>query len=906
MFSEYYTSDNANLAFRSLFEHSHDAVFFLDLDGRHIAANQRGVELLGYTLEELQQIFVSQTSASAAESKGVLDRLKAGEDVPLYERTFRRKDGTEVYGEVSVVLVKDLHGNPLHIQSVIRDITDRKKNEQALRAANDYLEALVTSIPDTIFVISEEGQFLDFWASDGLLYKEPKEFLGGSYKQLLPPSAVEKYEQAIAGVRGDLRIAELNYTLPLGNEIRHFNARVTRLGSTKYIAFVRDNTTQQASMNKFRTLFETLPVGVTIADSKGTVMESNEAAMQILGLRPEDHEGRSIDGVEWHIIRPDGSPMPAEEYASVRALKENQPVYGVEMGVVRGRDNVGWIIVNAAPIPDIGVVISYVDITELKEIQESLTKAKTEAERATQAKSMFLANMSHEIRTPLNAVLGFTELLERTKLTPTQRQYVYNARVSGRSLMDIINDILDFSKIEAGMLELNPVDTDLVQLAKESIEVVRYSAEGKGLTILLDLDSNLPGRVRVDGQRLKQVLVNLLSNGAKFTREGELELRVECRKTGDTRGVFSFSVRDTGIGISVEQQARLFKPFSQGDESTTREYGGTGLGLIISDVIVKKMGGKIQFESERGKGTTFSFSFEAEFSSSVEPLSPFEQDLGLKGRCLLVQPPGKTRENLQKILDSRNLPWFACDTGSEAIELLNSGEHFGAIFWDSNLPDSQGLQALRTLRDEHGIGVDTLPIILLHTASQAEGLEPEVRELGISLRMTQPPAIDDLFRNLRILGHRDLRTKVERLPYVQDPKVVIFGSPTILVAEDVPMNRMLVRSYLQQIVPEGKIVEVEDGEQAVQWIKENPVDLILMDVQMPVMDGREATRLIRAWQPKGQRLPIIALTAGALKEERESCLSAGMDDFVSKPLELDRLRGILLRYLIRPTEVSHP
>ncbi|NCP88517.1 PAS domain S-box protein, partial [bacterium] len=223
MFYDYYTSDNANLAFRSLFEHSHDAVFFLDLDGKHIAANKRAVNLLGYTLEELQESFVSQTSGSPEESMGVLARLKAGEDIPLYERTFRRKDGTEVCGEVSVVMVKDVHGNPLHIQSVIRDITNRKRNEQALRAANDYLEALVTSIPDTIFVISEEGQFIDFRASDGLLYNEPKEFLGGSYKNLLPPTIVEKYEKAIADVRHSHRIAELNYTLPIGHTIRHFN-----------------------------------------------------------------------------------------------------------------------------------------------------------------------------------------------------------------------------------------------------------------------------------------------------------------------------------------------------------------------------------------------------------------------------------------------------------------------------------------------------------------------------------------------------------------------------------------------------------------------------------------------------------------------------------------------------------
>ncbi len=529
--------------------------------------------------------------------------------------------------------------------------------------------------------------------------------------------------------------------------------------------------------------------------------------------------------------------------------------------------------------------------------QWELKQAKERAEAASKAKSEFLANMSHEIRTPLNGVIGFTDLLRNTPLTAVQQQYVDNANVSGHTLLDVINQILDLSKIEAGMMELEEIRTDMVELLENSVDIVKFAAGRKDLEILLDIDGGMPRYAMVDPIRLKQVLANLLSNAVKFTEEGEVELKVRYAGEEGGYGRFMISVRDTGIGITAVQREKLFKAFSQADSSTTRKYGGTGLGLLISDSIARKMGSRIEVESVPEKGSTFYF----ELRVGVE-CGESRGGGGVSGvrRCLIIDDNANNRLILEHMLAGWGIESESCGDGLAALKVVEGGAEFDVIICDYNMPGMNGVETIRLIRGKLKTAPGKGPVILLHSSSDDAELHRQCELLGVRHCVTKPVKREQLYECLMTVHEpwgKGAESGVEEAVREEEKAVVKGGGMVILVAEDVRMNMVLAKLLLAKLSPGVVIIEAENGTVAVEKYRTGKPDLILMDVQMPEMDGQEATREIREMEKgTGVRVPIVALTAGALKEEMERCYEAGMDEFMTKPVNAEKLQKVLEKY----------
>ncbi|MEA5257130.1 response regulator [Arcicella aquatica] len=529
----------------------------------------------------------------------------------------------------------------------------------------------------------------------------------------------------------------------------------------------------------------------------------------------------------------------------------------------------------------------------------SLRKAKEQAEQGGRAKSEFLANMSHEIRTPLNGVIGFVDLLMKTKLDNTQKQYMSTVFQSANSLLDIINDILDFSKIEAGKLELSIEQYDLYKLGEQVVDIISYQANDKKLEVLLNIQSDIPRFIWVDSIRLRQVLVNLLGNAVKFTKTGEIELKIMLLKS-DLSGhaKFRFSVRDTGVGIDPKNQKKIFTAFSQEDASTTRKFGGTGLGLTISNKLLGLMGSKLQVESQMGIGSTFYFdiSLKAVEGDAVEPDASLESIKNV----LIVDDNANNRIILKEMLALKSIPSEQVVSGQECIDLLSAGNRYDAILIDYKMPEMNGIQAARKIREQLRLSPETQPIMLLYSSSDDYEITKACEELGIKQQLVKPIKIQQLYNALHELINST--EPVEAIQIEEQPSVKIgnrINNITILIAEDNPINMLLARTIFSRLFPEAKVVEAVNGKIAIEKYKECNPDIIFMDVQMPEIGGYEATKIIRALEKQERRVPIIALTAETIVGEKERCMEAGMDDYITKPVLKATIEKTVLKWLLK-------
>ena len=502
--------------------------------------------------------------------------------------------------------------------------------------------------------------------------------------------------------------------------------------------------------------------------------------------------------------------------------------------------------------------------------------------------------MSHEIRTPLNGVIGFTDLLMKTSLSDTQEKYMEMVNSSAHSLLDLINDILDFSKIEAGKLELNEEKTDLIELCSQTVDIIKHDAHTKGLELLLNILPDVKRFIYADPIRLRQILINLLGNAVKFTERGEIELKVENIPVKNTAEemIFTFSIRDTGIGIAPHNLKKIFNAFDQEDASTTRKYGGTGLGITISNRLLELMDSKLKVDSNLNEGSTFSFKvrFKTEEGESYKN----ESSDNVK-RVLIVDDNENNITILKDMLAFGKIDSVSASNGIDALEILEKDKEFDFAIIDFNMPYLTGIELIDHIRNKVGLSKEDLPIMLLHSSIISNDIIQACKDLEVKFNITKPIRIDQLFDLISIVKKPAINNKVE--VFIDTPSDKFDTDFNILVAEDNPVNQILAKTIIQKVLPNATIVLAGDGERAVELFRSSSFDFIFMDIQMPIMSGFDAAKKIRELE-KGKNIPIVALTARVLTGEKERCIEAGMDDYITKPIIFETLKSTIIHYLI--------
>ena len=634
--------------------------------------------------------------------------------------------------------------------------------------------------------------------------------------------------------------------------------------------------------NLLRTVIDNMPDTIYVKDLESRFLVANTGVARLVGASsPDELLGKT-----------DFDFFPADLAQSYRndelaVIQSGQPVINREEPTQSPDGRSSWLLTTKAPVRNLsGAVVGLVgigrDITVRREADAALLKAKEAAEAANGAKSEFLANMSHEIRTPMNGIIGMTELALDTELTSEQRDCLEIVKASSESLLTIINDILDFSKIEAGRLELESMDFDLRDALEETIRMVAPRAFQKGLELICDIRPETPRWVNGDPTRLRQIVVNLIGNAIKFTGQGEVSLVAAVDDVGADSTLLHLVVSDTGVGIAPEKQRLIFEAFSQADSSTTRQFGGTGLGLTISSRLAELMGGRIWLESEPGRGSRFHVTVRLGLglAGSHAPL-PEAGAAALENlRALIVDDNATNRVLLLDLLKHWKMRPAAAESAAAGLEALRraseAGQPFRLVLTDCQMPGQDGFALAAEIQREHL----EVAVLMLSSAGQ-RGDAARCREMGVKGYLMKPVRQAELRRAIAaalgsaesaagpLITRHTLRSTARRLH--------------VLVAEDNPVNQRLALRLLQK---EGHSVEVAgDGRQALDALARETFDIVLMDVQMPGMDGLEATAALRERErATGAHLPVLALTAYAMKGDRERCLAAGMDGYVSKPL----------------------
>ena len=652
-----------------------------------------------------------------------------------------------------------------------------------------------------------------------------------------------------------------------------------------------------AARKQVRDAIESISEGFAIFDEESRLQVANRRYRELMGAAKADDlpPGATLEEVFAHACEAGAFPQldrPASDWIKQQIDRHalGGDPYLMEMAGAR------WQRISNRRTEEGGVVAVYSDITELKRIQDELHSAKNEAEAANEAKSSFLATMSHEIRTPLNGIVGMSTLLDGTKLNAEQQEFSATIKNAADTLLTIINDILDFSKVEAGALELEKIPMHLDEVVEDAAELVAPKAAEKSLEMACRVDADAPRGVLGDPTRIKQILMNLLNNAVKFTEAGEVVLKVSSvvpAKALENGGstLLKFEVSDTGIGIPKERMNRLFKSFSQVDASTTRQYGGTGLGLVITKRLVELMGGEISVESEEGKGTTFSFTLPCETAKLPSRKSRLEQLARIKGAKVLVVDDNRTN---RLIISDKLRSWEveATSTGDplEALSMIEADARFDACIFDYKMPGLNGLELSRRIKNH--LGVDCPPLILFTSVSTLEpAFRENVAEIGFSAVLSKPSKSNHMLLSLsQALATGDEAPAAE-MDKDATEAAVSAASLKVLLVDDNAINRKVATKILKRLGYEADIAC--DGPEAITKAVAGDYDIVYMDIEMPGMDGITATGKIRDAMTAAEMPYVVALTANAMASERDRYLRSGMDGYLSKPIDLDALKASL-------------
>ena len=893
-----------------------DFIFTHDLKGVITSVNRAGVELTGYARDVLlgMNFFTLITPDSAEATKAEYAARRESEDVFQFGADIVVREGTICSLEISARFFSR-GGVVAGVQGVARDVSERRRAERRLEETKAFLDTVIENLPVPIFVKEAKNltfvrtnlAWLEFFGlrEDEVLGKTDFDFFGDEDARVFTTT-----DRGILETGKPADLPEETVTTRFGKKVIHTRKVpiFDEEGRAQYLLGINsDITEQKAAQEHVRRTEELYRRAIAAGGAVPYRFDLEDNRYSFVG------EGiRGLTGYEVAEFTPDiwreihletrtkgvTQSLPYDDLVWV-SRRERRTNFQVDARVLTKDNRVKWISDYSVHIMDeqghiIGSIGFLQDITDRMDNEAQLKKAKEAAEAADQSKSEFLATMSHEIRTPMNGVLGMTSILLDTELTDDQRDFAETIRKSADGLLNIINDILDFSKIEAGKMQFEVLDFDLSDVIDTTLELHAEHSASTGIELGALIHNEVFRELQGDPGRLRQVLMNLVGNALKFTSKGQVGIEVSLEKESSVDVVLKFEIQDTGIGISDEVQGRLFQPFSQADGSTTRKFGGTGLGLAISRQIVQLMGGEIGVKSEVGKGATFWFTAVFAKQVDVKPrIMHAPKDItGM--RVLVVDDNEINRRIVHYHVVSWGMRNGCAESGEQALEILRresaNGEPYDLVVLDMQMPEMDGMMLAKEITNDPLIrGVNMLMLTSLGNQFDVKTLE----SVGIARCLVKPVKQSDLYdafvRTLSADSSKSIQFSGPIKP-IMVPSVAPEKSLKILLAEDNTVNQKVALLQLKKL---GFTADaVANGEEVLAAVDQIAYDLIFMDCHMPEMDGFEATRRLRA-NPATRSLRIVAMTANAMQGDREKCLDAGMDEYLSKPVNLEQLKAVL-------------